>query len=431
MSGFSISMPPMTPADTGVLGGGDDAAGGEIPTIPTPANEGRDTTASQTEKAEALKLAKDYFAKTFDDAHFVAQWKKDYGGADAPLDHHGKCNMLGGILSFIDDARVELVNSGTLSEERFAFHFTVGKVAHRVTKATSAAGNAPRGAQRHRRDGEASVAVETHEIIPKLSVRWTRAKQDNVVRHARAARVTPAMRAQPFIDEALKAVSDLQVRYERIGDVAEPGDENEARRIWIAVSDMIDKTRAMGATLHRTEYAESLKLCDDLLKDFELITAAMVRNWSIFDFTHDRADELISGPLKGKGEAATGKTDPVDIKNKTAASSRASNTVKRGLERWDRLQSGTSTNYSADFQFTEAEQKIKDAMEALTGTVDNYFKQNPLPSAMCFAAFSRTQYGNADVSMHGSAPEWFTSSLRSLLHAAVGAGKLDSKRRRV
>ena len=141
----------------------------------------------------------------------------------------------------------------------------------------------------------------------------------------------------------------------------------------------------------------------------------------------------------GDVAAVTGKTrkptSAGDIKNKTAASSRASNTVKRGLEKWAALQSNRPHNYNAELAFTvgDEEQKVKEAMDALAGTLDNYFKQNPLPSSMCFAAFSRTPRGATDVSVHGSAPDWYTTALETFLHSAAGAGhayKLDSVSRR-
>ena len=385
-------------------------------------------------------VSQGYFEKTLGDPRFVALWRRRYGDAREDITHVDAGIWLGGVYQYIDDARVELVDSGKMTAKHFRHYFSVGRIAKRIHNAALADSNAPRGSQAPTTDD--AINTQQDVPLPLKYMRMSREKQLTLIRFANASRdqvetssKTGRRKLSREIRDTEKEYTELSARYASIGDEPSSSAEDEAREVWDAVCTTLQTLLERRESHDEAEGVDNVENINKAVRDFEELRANIVQNWSRFEFvgsvgrrlSGDDVEPVIPASAALARQSRTGQYDrniaPENIQDKSQAAGRALNKVKRSLDKWQALYRNEPSQIHAGPDNNDEDfHRLAEKMEGLATELEEYFKEKPLPRRMCVAAFSSTPQPNTEVHVVGTAPESYLESARHLLHSIVGAG---------
>ena len=384
-----------------------------------------------------------YFEKTLGVPRFVARWRRRYGDAREDITHVDAGIWLGGVYQYIDDARVELVDSGKMTAKHFRHYFSVGRIAKRIHNAALADSNAPRGSQAPTTDD--AINTQQDVPLPLKYMRMSREKQLTLIRFANASRdqvetssKTGRRKLSREIRDTEKEYTELSARYASIGDEPSSSAEDEAREVWDAVCTTLQTLLERRESHDEAEGVDNVENINKAVRDFEELRANIVQNWSRFEFvgsvgrrlSGDDVEPVIPASAALARQSRTGLTNkniaPEDIQNKPGSAGRAMKIVKKNLDKWHALYrnepSQLYANDDGDDDDDDDFRRLIDKMEDLATELEEYFREKPLPRRMCVAAFSCAPQPNTEVQVNGTGTESYLESARHLLHSIVGAG---------
>ena len=386
-----------------------------------------------------------YFEKTLGVPRFVARWRRRYGDAREDITHVDAGIWLGGVYQYIDDARVELLDSGKMTAEHFRFYFSVGRIAKRIHAAALADSNPPRGSQAATTDD--AISTQQDVPLPLKYMRMSREKQLTLIRFANASRdevetssKTGRRKLSREISDIDNQYSELRARYasvpRSVGDEPSSSAEDEAREVWDAVCTTLQTLLERRESHDEAEGVDNVENINKAVRDFEELRANIVQNWSRFEFvgsvgrrlSGDDVEPVIPASAALARQSRTGLTNkniaPEDIQNKPGSAGRAMKIVKKNLDKWHALYRNEPSQLYANDDGDDDDdfRRLIDKMEDLATELEEYFREKPLPRRMCVAAFSCAPQPNTEVQVNGTGTESYLESARHLLHSIVGAG---------
>ena len=386
-----------------------------------------------------------YFEKTLGVPRFVARWRRRYGDAREDITHVDAGIWLGGVYQYIDDARVELLDSGKMTAEHFRFYFSVGRIAKRIHAAALADSNPPRGSQAATTDD--AISTQQDVPLPLKYMRMSREKQLTLIRFANASRdevetssKTGRRKLSREISDIDNQYSELRARYasvpRSVGDEPSSSAEDEAREVWDAVCTTLQTLLERRESHDEAEGVDKAENINKAVRNFEELRANIVQNWSRFEFvgsvgrrlSGDDVEPVIPASAALARQSRTGLTNkniaPEDIQNKPGSAGRAMKIVKKNLDKWHALYRNEPSQLYANDDGDDDDdfRRLIDKMEDLATELEEYFREKPLPRRMCVAAFSCAPQPNTEVQVNGTGTESYLESARHLLHSIVGAG---------
>ena len=427
--------------------------GGDVssPQAARPVNDGVGAPAAV--KDDGKRVAKEYFQGTLGEPRFIARWRRRYGDASADIEHVAAGIYLGGVHQYIDDARVELVDSGRMSEVRFCHWFSTGRIAKRIHNAALQESTAPRGSQLSKCADAGGTQKDCP--LPKKYLNMSREKQRILIEFARGRRDkteserTFGRKMSRVIRDADNEYAELHARYMTIGKHVVPANVDEVRAVWDTLCGYVKVLRERREAHYSANENNAGSSVDSALEKFEELYRDIVNNWKDVDFVNngtwtpreDDIENVIPVSATQGRESLSGKNNryvqPEDIQNKANSAAKCLRSVEANLDRWHALyRKELSQTKAGPENDDDRFHRIVDKMKELATEMDDYFREKPLPRRLCVAAFSSTPGPHTKVRIVGTVPETYQESVRALLHSIVGAGHqrkvdVDSKTKRL